>query len=63
MWSFTYVLFQVCDVFSIFRQGLEDFQPIGEIFVGWLIVSDHLEKVGSQRAESLTLYINREYSF
>lgn len=57
----TYVLFQICDVFPVLRQGLKDFQSVREVFIAWLVVSNHLKKVGSQRAKSLTLKIKNTF--
>lgn len=46
--SFTYVLLQVGDVLSVFSQGLEDLQPIGEVLVARLVVEDYFEEVGPE---------------
>ena len=59
----TYVLFQVCDVFAVFCQGLEDLQPVREVLITWLVVSYHLEEVGSQRAESFTLHKHKHKEY
>lgn len=54
--SFTNVLLQVGDVLPVLSQGLEDLQPISEVFVAGLVVLDYFEEVGPQRAEPLPLH-------